>query len=211
MASWTAVSALPWHHSTALDVDPRDGLPAGATLLCACLALAFRYSGIRNRTYLSSTFHGDDPRRLVIGRCPPCLLVALEHALSERGVLCAEWNSGDDGGDNRGKASVARRATEPSPCCCAAAPEQPPGSHGRRRPPRKIWLALTSCAGDAAPPPGAGRPKSKSLAVAVVHRMEKSSAGSSISMKEDLEPPKEYCPASAARRSEDGGAWLSQL
>jgi hypothetical protein len=115
MASRTAVSALPWHQSTLDVVDTRPGLPAaGATLACLRLgdggasALAFRYSGIRNRTYLSSTFHGDDPRRT--GRALPWLLIVLEHALSERGVLCAEWNSGDDGADHRAAPATASRA-----------------------------------------------------------------------------------------------------
>jgi hypothetical protein len=83
MASRTAVSALPWHKSM-LDVDPRPRLlDTGATLVCLCLggasALAFRYSGIRNRTYPSSNFHGRHAR-------------TLEHALSEGDVLYAEWN-----------------------------------------------------------------------------------------------------------------------
>jgi hypothetical protein len=112
MASRTAVSALPWHQST-LEVDPRPGLPAaGATLLRLCLggasALAFRYSGMRNRTYLSSTFHGDDPRRA--GRALAWLLITLEHALSERGVLWAEWNSGDAGADHRAAPGTASTA-----------------------------------------------------------------------------------------------------
>lgn len=130
MASWTAVSALPWHHST-LDVDPRDGLATGATVVCLCVgaagALAFRYRGSMNRTYLSSTFDGDSPR--LVGRALACLLVALEHALGGRGVLCAVWNSGEDGADVRGAsgmASEARRATELSASCCAVVLKQPP-------------------------------------------------------------------------------------
>ena len=74
------------------------------------------------------------------------------------------------------------------------APEQPPVSQARRRPRRKIWLALTSSDGNGVPPPpGTGRPKSKSLpgGAVVVHRMEKRSVGS-MSMKEDLELLKEW-------------------
>ena len=65
MASRTAVSALPWHHSM-LDVDARAGL-AGATLGLGAenrrSALTFRYSGMRNRRYCTSIFHDDDDAR----------------------------------------------------------------------------------------------------------------------------------------------------
>jgi hypothetical protein len=95
MASRTAVSALPWHHSM-LDVDARAGL-AGATLGLGPenrrRALTLRYSGIRNLRYCTSIFHDDDGDRRP--RLPGAFL------LSEAGVLWAERNSGDEG-DNRG-------------------------------------------------------------------------------------------------------------
>ena len=92
MASWTSVSALPWYPT--LDVAPRAGLAANVNLLCLrAIALTFRYSGITNR----STFQGDDDaaRRLLVlahnvNRDMACLLVGLEHALSETSVLRAE-------------------------------------------------------------------------------------------------------------------------
>lgn len=212
MASWTAVSALPWHHSM-LDVDSRAGL-AGETLGLGAnsrSALTLRYSGVRNRRYLSRTFHGDDPPRLPAnsGRGQaflPAPLLALEHELREAGVLCAEWNSGDEADDRGALGTSTVRRTESSTSPSSWGPEQPLGSPGRRRPLRKILLALTST-GDGGPPPPPGRPKSKSLAGAaavVVHRMEKSSAGS-MSMK-DLELPKEWPRSASTRRSNDGCA-----
>lgn len=106
MASRTAVSALPWHHSM-LDVDARAGL-AGATLGLGAenrrSALTFRYSGIRNRRYCTSIFHDDGRPRLPAAKSggglaeaflPPATpLLPLEHELSEAGVLWAEWYRG---------------------------------------------------------------------------------------------------------------------
>ena len=203
MASRTAVSALPWHHSM-LDVDARAGL-AGATLGLGAenrrSALAFRYSGIRNRRYCTSIFHDDDDARPSLpaaksggGLAAAFLLPATPLRPLEAGVLWAERYSGDEGDGDRG-ALLGRSATA--------------GSLGRRRPLRMTWLALIST-GDGGsllppPPPPPGKPNSKSLSVAVVfvvHRMEKSSAGS-MSMK-DLELPKELPRSAPTRRSNDG-------
>ena len=201
MASRTAVSALPWHHSMLdVDVDARAGL-AGATLGLGAenrrSALAFRYSGIRNRRYCTSIFHDDDARpRLPAaksggGLAAAFLLPATPLRPLEAGVLWAERYSGDEGDGDRG-ALLGRSATA--------------GSLGRRRPLRMTWLALTSTGdGGSLLPPPPGKPNSKSLSVAVVfvvHRMEKSSAGS-MSMK-DLELPKELPRSASARRSNDG-------
>jgi len=155
------------------------------------MALTFRYSGTRNRTYCSSIFHDD-------ARLP------LEHELGdgdgdgEAGVLWAERNSGDRGA----LGGSAARSWRPS------------GSPGRRRPSRMTRLALTSTGdgGSLPQPPTPGiSPKSKSLsggAVAVpvpVHRMEKSSPGSMSINENDLELPKEWPrSALATRRSSEG-------
>ena len=206
MASRTAVSALPWHHSMLdvdvdVDVDARAGL-AGATLGLGAenrrSALTFRYSGMRNRRYCTSIFHDDDDARPRLpaaksggGLAAAFLLPATPLRPLEAGVLWAERYSGDEGGGDRG-ALLGRSATA--------------GSLGRRRPLRMTWLALTSTGdGGSLLPPPPGKPNSKSLSVAVVfvvHRMEKSSAGS-MSMK-DLELPKELPRSASARRSNDG-------
>lgn len=191
MASRTAVSALPWHHST-----PRAGLAmaavaAGATLCLGASAFTFLYSGIRIRRHLSSTlFHGaDDEDEVLPARL--LLFLALEHELIDTGVLCAERNRGDADADALG-ASRARRNIKQSASSCAAAEQG-----------RKIWLALTTSIFGDGGSSGRGRPKEKSLAGAgaVAQRMEKSSGSSSMSssMKEE--------ERGLPRRSKDGGAW----
>ena len=132
---------------------------------------------------------------------PATPLLQQEHERSEAVVLRAQRYS-DDEGDDRGAPG---RSATCSPCC-SRAPGRQTGLLGRRRPLRMTWLALTSTGdGGSLLPPPPGKPNSKSLSVAVVfvvHRMEKSSAGS-MSMK-DLELPKELPRSAPTRRSNDG-------
>ncbi|RCV28853.1 hypothetical protein SETIT_5G436300v2 [Setaria italica] len=174
MASRTAVSALPWHHSM-LDVDARAGL-AGATLGLGAENRR-RALTLRNRRYCTSIFHDDDRPRLPAAKSgggpmeaflPPATpLLPLEHELSEAGVLWAERYSGDEGDDR--------------------------GALGRRRPSRMIWLALTST-GDGGslltlPPPGKPNSKSLSGGGAVVPRSASANGGIACALR--LSQPRE--------------------